>query len=48
MKKYSLTKNKKETIFGTLFQIKAEKSFGVITKGELGGWIKEEKNLSQE
>ena len=46
--KYSLTKNKKETIYGVLFQIKAEMSFGSVSKGDLGGWISKEENLSQE
>jgi hypothetical protein len=36
-KKYVLT-NKKIELFGkTLFQIKAEKSFGIIEKGDFGG-----------
>lgn len=47
-KKYSLTKNKKETPFGTLYQIKAEMSFGTVSKGDLGGWISKEENLSQD
>ena len=47
MKKFSLTKNKKETCFGTLFQIKAEMSFGDVKKGDLGGWVSKEENLSQ-
>jgi acyl-[acyl carrier protein]--UDP-N-acetylglucosamine O-acyltransferase len=48
MKKYSLTKNKKELFGITLFQIKAEKSFGNVKKGDLGGWIKKVENLSQD
>lgn len=45
--KFSLTSNRK-IIFGTqLFQIKAEKNFSNVTKGELGGWIEKESNLSQ-
>ena len=47
-KKFSLTKTTKE-YFGTiLFQIKAEMSFDNVTKGELGGYIEKEDNLSQE
>ena len=46
MKKYSLTKTKKEFLGITLFQIKAEMSFGDIPKGDLGGWIEKESNLS--
>jgi hypothetical protein len=34
-------------VFGiTLKRIKASISFGTITKGEIGGWIEKEKNLS--
>ena len=47
MKKYSLTKNKIELFGKTLFQIKAEMSFGSVVKGELGGYIEKEENLSQ-
>ena len=49
--KYSLTENFKVLPNGIiLFQIKAErdiKRFGV-KKGDLGGWLQEESNLSQE
>lgn len=45
MKKYSLTKTTKEWLGKTLFQIKAEISFGSVVKGELGGYIEAEKNL---
>ena len=48
MKKYSLTKNTKQWFGITLFQIKAEMSFGIVAKGELGGYIEKESNLSQE
>jgi hypothetical protein len=48
MKKYSLTKNTREWRGRTLFQIKAEISFGNVKKGELGGYIEKEENLSQE
>jgi len=46
-KKYSLTNNTKVWCGITLFQIKAEMSFGCIVKGELGGYIEKEENLSQ-
>ena len=46
-KKYELTKEKKETILGTLFRIKALVDFRFCKKGELGGFIASEKNLSQ-
>ena len=48
MKKYSLTKTTKEWCGTTLFQIKAEIPFGDVEKGELGGYIEKETNLSQE
>ena len=48
MKKYSLTTNTKKCFEITLFQIKAEISFGSISKGELGGYIEKEENLSQD
>ena len=48
MSKYKLT-NKSIQAFGkTLFQIQATASFGAIVKGEVGGYIESEKNLSQE
>ena len=47
-KKYSLTKTTKEWCGKTLFQIKAEISFGIVAKGELGGYVEKEENLSQE
>lgn len=46
--KYSLTNNTKTWCGITLFQIKAEMSFGSVLKGELGGYIEKEANLSQE
>ena len=48
MKKYSLTSNKIEVLGTTLFQIKAEMSFGSVSKGDLGGYIEKESNLSME
>ena len=46
--KYKLTKNKKEWCGITLFQIEATASFGIVCKGELGGYIEKEDNLSQD
>ena len=46
-KKFKLTSNKKVWCGITLFQIEAVVSFGTITKGELGGYIEKEENLSQ-
>jgi len=46
--KYSLTKNTKKCFGTTLFQIKAKISFGSVSKGDLGGYIEKEENLSQE
>ena len=45
--KFKLTNNKKEWCGKTLFQIEATISFGVVSKGQLGGWIEKENNLSQ-
>ena len=47
-KKFSLTKTTKEHFGTNLFQIKAEVSFGSVSKGELGGYVEKEENLSQE
>jgi len=46
--KYKLTKNTKEWLGKTLYQIEAIASFGMVVKGELGGYIEKEGNLSQE
>jgi hypothetical protein len=48
MKKYKLTKTKKEYSLITLYQIEALRDFGNIKKGDKGGWIEKEDNLSQE
>ena len=46
--KYSLIKTDTKQFLGrTLFRIKAEVSFGVVVKGELGGYIEKEENLAQ-
>ena len=47
MKKYELTSETKVINGVELHRIKALNSFGNIKKGELGGWIESEKNLSQ-
>ena len=44
--KYKLTKNKKTIKEITLYQIEALKDFLNIKKGDLGGWIEKESNLS--
>jgi hypothetical protein len=49
MKKYKLLKKSKIEFRGkTLFQIQALKDFGYISKGEKGGFVESEINLSQE
>jgi hypothetical protein len=47
MKKYELTTGTKVINGVELHRIKALKSFGNVEKGELGGWVESEKNLSQ-
>ena len=48
MKKYELTSNFVINSFGEkLFQIKATVDFGIVKKGELGGYIESENNLAQ-
>ena len=46
--KYVLTDTTKVVEGRTLYQIKACKSFAGIAEGTLGGWIENERNLSQE
>ena len=46
--KYELAKNTKMHFGTKLFQVRALVSFGNVDAGELGGWVKAEKNLSQE
>ena len=48
MKKYELTSETKVINGVELHRIKALKSFRSIEKGDLGGWIESEKNLSQD
>ena len=46
-KKYELLKDDAITSFGrTLYRIKATTDFGYVKKGELGGYIEKEENLS--
>ena len=46
MKKFELTTNTKMWFGRKLFQIKALISFGNVNKGELGGYVEKEENLS--
>lgn len=46
MKKYRLTEESMNFNGRTLFRIEALCNFGDIKKGELGGWIECEENLS--
>ena len=48
MKKYKLTKETLQFAGRTLHRIKALKDFDSIKAGEFGGWIENEKNLSQD
>jgi hypothetical protein len=48
MKKFKLTKTFKIENGVKLFQVQSLKDFSNIKKGELGGWVEKEKNLSQE
>jgi hypothetical protein len=47
-KKYTLTKETKKVNGHTLYRIQALKDFGDIKKGDFGGWIEKEDNLSHE
>jgi len=47
MKKFILTKETKEFKGIILHRIQAVKTFGGVLKGEKGGWIEKEENLSQ-
>ena len=49
MKKYEILKNNSIEFNGkTLYRIKALKNFGNIKKGDIGGFIEKEENLSHE
>ena len=48
-KKYEILKNTKVRFFGReIYRIKALKDFGNVKKGDIGGYVESEKNLSQE
>ena len=47
MKKFVMTDSFIEVFGKKLFQVKALVAFGCVEEGELGGYIEEEKNLSQ-
>lgn len=47
MEKYKLTSETKVIDGVEVHRIKALKSFGNVKKGDFGGWIESEKNLSQ-
>ena len=47
-KKYTLTKEEICFHGRTLYRIKTLKDFGDVKKGDLGGWVEKEENLSQE
>ena len=47
-KKYELTNESKVVNGCTVYRIKALKDFGDVEKGNIGGYIQSEKNLSQE
>ena len=48
MLKYKMTDNTLMVNGRVLHQIEALKDFGMVSKGELGGWVEDYKNLSQE
>ncbi len=47
-KKYKLTSETKEWYGTKLYRIEAIMSFGNVDKGEKGGFVEKEENLSQE
>ena len=47
-KKYELTDVAISWKGHTLYRIKALKNFGAVQKGDLGGYVEKDKNLSQE
>ena len=48
MKKFELTTDSKVVFGRKLFRIKALVSFGNVEKGEIGGYVEKEKNLSHD
>ena len=47
MKKYKLTDETTDVLGITLHRVKALKDFDDVKKGELGGYVESERNLSQ-
>ena len=47
-KKYILTEETKELFGRTLYRIEAARDFSDVKKGDKGGWIESEKNLSHD
>ena len=47
-KKYKLTKETKQYFGRTLYRIESLRDFSNVSKGDLGGWLESEKNLSHE
>ena len=46
--KYKIRKDISKTLgYLTLYRIEALRNFGYVKKGDLGGWIEKEDNLSQ-
>jgi len=45
--KFELTAETKEVYGRTFYQIRALLSFGTVSKGDLGGWVEKDDNLSQ-
>ena len=48
MKKYKLTKETKKMNNKTLYRIEALRDFGTVKKGEKGGFVEKEENLSHD
>ena len=48
MKKYKLTDETMHIYGRTLYRIEAVKEFADVKKGDKGGWIESENNLSQD
>ncbi len=50
MKKYKILTDRSDTLYdGTkVYQIQALRDFGNVRKGDIGGWVESESNLSQD
>jgi hypothetical protein len=48
MKKYELTQESVQAYDSTLYRIKALINFGQVSAGDIGGFVENESNLSQE